>query len=231
MSKYTTLLFDADETLLDFSFAEAMAIKTVCTSFGIKYCEDVRNAYSKINLSLWKQLEKGLVTRDIIKIRRFEQFAEVVGSSASPAAMADCYIQALSQCGFIIEGADELCTALSEKYDMYIVTNGLAVVQKNRLQKCGLLPFFSGVFISEETGSQKPEKKFFEFVFEGIPEKDKSKICIIGDSMSSDILGGINAGIDTCFYCAEKTDMPYLPTYVAESYKDILKIFTETEKE
>lgn len=231
MSKYTTLLFDADETLLDFASAEAMAIKAVCDSFGIKYCDEIRNTYSKINLSLWKQLEKGLVTRDVIKIRRFEQFAEVMGITASPAAMADCYIKALSQGSMLIDGAKELCQALTEKYDMYIVTNGLAVVQKSRLKKCGLLPYFSRVFISEETGSQKPERKFFDFIFEGIPEKDKSKICIIGDSMSSDILGGINAGIDTCFYSPEKTNMPYLPTYVAKSYGDIIEIFTETEKE
>ena len=225
MSRYTTLLFDADETLLDFPLAESTAIKSVCEKFGIKYSQDIFRTYSGINLALWKQFEKGLVTRDIIKIRRFEQFAEVIGTSASPKEMADFYITALSLCATPLDGAEELCRELSDKYDMYIVTNGLTPVQKSRLKKCGLLPFFKGVFISEETGSQKPEKAFFDFVFRRIPEKDTSKICIIGDSMSSDILGGINAGIDTCFYNPSNKPIIYQPTYTAKTYGDISKIF------
>lgn len=229
MRRYTTLLLDADETLLDFTAAETVAIKTVCEQFDIEFNEEIRKTYSKINLSLWKQLEKGLVTREIIKIRRFEQFAELVGSCAPPAQMADCYIKALSKCGMTLSGANKLCATLSQKYDMYIVTNGLAVVQNSRLKACGLLPYFKGIFISEEMGSQKPEKLFFDLVFNNIPEKDKTKICIIGDSMTSDILGGINAGIDTCFYSPCDSDLLYKPTYIAKSYDDIIKIFTETE--
>lgn len=225
MSQYSTLLFDADETLLDFPFAENSAIKSVCDKFGIKYNQDIFHTYSNINLALWKQFEKGIVTRDVIKIRRFEQFAEVVGTSASPKEMADYYVTSLSLFGKTLDGAEDLCRKLSSKYDMYIVTNGLAPVQKSRLNKCGLLPFFKGVFISEETGSQKPEKAFFDFVFDRITEKDTSKICIIGDSMTSDILGGINAGIDTCFYNPLNKPIIYSPTYTAKNYGDISKIF------
>jgi 2-haloacid dehalogenase len=230
MRKYTTLLLDADDTLLDFHKAEAMAIETVCENFGIKYNEEVRQTYSEINAKLWRRLEKGEITRDVIKIRRFEEFAEITKNTASPFDMAQCYINALSKGGYLINGAKELCQELSKKYSLYIVTNGIATVQKSRLKLCGLLPYFNGVFISEEAGSQKPDKKFFDFVFNTIPEKDRSKVCIIGDSMSSDILGGLNAGIDTCYFCRNIADNLYTPTYSAQKYEDVKKIFLETEQ-
>lgn len=225
MNKYTTLLFDADETLLDFISAEAMAIHSVCNDFSIPYSEELRRLYSGINAALWKQLEKGLVTRDIIKIRRFEQLLEATSISADPKRISDAYAEALSHYGMVLNGAIELCQTLSPHFDMYIVTNGTAHIQRRRLAVSGLLPYFSGVFISEDVGSQKPEKKFFDHVFANIPEKNKEKICIIGDSMSSDILGGINAGIDTCYYAPETANKVYTPTYTAKSYADILKIF------
>lgn len=223
--RYTTLLIDADDTLLDFHKAEAAAIKAVCDRFGIDYCEEVRRTYSQINDSLWKQFEKGLVTRDIIKLRRFKQFAEYTGSSAPAQQMSDCYIEALSRQGALLEGAEELCRRLSEKYDLYIITNGLAPVQNGRLKRCGLLPFFKDIFISEEVGGQKPDKTFFDAVLARLDEKDKGRICIIGDSMSSDILGGINSGIDTCFYDPAGKKQIYKPTWRAESYEEILKLF------
>lgn len=225
MKKYTTILFDADETLLDFPAAEKASIQKVCEKFGIAYSEEVRSTFSTINIALWKKLEKGLVTRDIIKIRRFEEFAEHFMLNADPKEMAAYYVDMLSTFAFLLSGADKLCQKLSTEYKLYMVTNGIATVQKSRLAKSGLLPFFSGVFISEEVGSQKPEKKFFDFVFENIPEKDKEKIIIVGDSMSSDILGGINAGIDTCFYNPDGKEETYTPTYTAKSFDELEKIF------
>lgn len=225
MKKYTTLLFDADETLLDFPAAEKASLKKVCEKFGIAYSEEIRKTFSDINLALWKQLEKGLITRDLIKSRRFEQFADTLGISADPKEMAPFYVSNLAECAFLLDGADALCKKLSLDYDLYIVTNGIASVQKKRLAKSGLLPYFKSVFISEEVGSQKPEKKFFDYIFESIPEKNKSKTIIIGDSMSSDILGGINAGIDTCFFNPWGREEIYTPTYTAKSFEELENIF------
>lgn len=225
MSKYTTILFDADETLLDFPAAEKASLMRVCEKFSICYSEDVRSTFSSINLALWKKLEKGLITRDLIKIRRFEQFAEVLGIAADPKEMAVYYVESLTSFAFLLPGAEELCKTLSEKYDLYIVTNGITSVQKGRLAKSGLLPFFKGVFISEETGSQKPHKEFFDYVLANINEPDKNKVIIIGDSMSSDILGGINAGIDTCYFNPWGREETYTPTFRAESFEDIKNIF------
>lgn len=225
MRKYTTLLFDADETLLDFPASEKAALKGVFEAFGIQYSEELRSTFSKINSALWKQLEKGLITRDVIRIRRFEQFCEATCVSAEPKDMSELYVKLLGQSCFVYEGAKELCKKLSEKYELYIVTNGIGTVQQSRLAKSGLLPYFKDVFVSEKIGSQKPEKKFFDFVFENISEKDKSKVVIVGDSMSSDILGGINAGIDTCFFNPLGREEVYSPTYAVKSFKELENIF------
>lgn len=225
MSKYTTLLFDADETLLDFPAAEKAALSTVCKKFGIEFNEEIRETFSRINLALWKQLEKGLVTRDIIRIRRFEQFAEHFGIKADPGDMAVYYVECLSTFAFLLPGAEEVCQKLSLNHNLYIITNGIGTVQQQRLKKSGLLPYFKGVFISEEIGSQKPSREFFNHVLSHVEEKDKSKICVVGDSMTSDILGGINAGLDTCFYNPWGREEIYKPTYTANGFDELLGIF------
>ncbi len=225
MTKYTTLLLDADETLLDFKFAEHFAIKTVCEKHGIPFDDTVAACYSKINQNLWEMLEKGLVTRDQIKLRRFEEFAAVQKSNANPQDMAQDYILALSSCGKTLEGADKLLLDLSQKYRLYIVTNGITFVQERRLAASGLLPYFNDIFISEKFGSAKPKREFFEKIFALIPEKDLSKMCIIGDSLSSDIQGGINAGIDTCYLSKNTENLAVCPTYTAKDYTQIREIF------
>ena len=225
MSKYTTLLFDADETLLDFPASEKAALKGVLEHFGFQYSEELRTTFSKINSALWKKLEKGLISRDIIRIRRFEEFVEAASLSADPSKMSALYVEKLGGSCFVLDGAKELCEELSKKYKLYIVTNGIGTVQQSRLKLSGLLPYFSGVFISEEIGSQKPDKKFFNHVFENLPEKDKAKVAIIGDSMTSDILGGINAGIDTCFFNPWGREEIYKPTYTALSFEELKNIF------
>lgn len=225
MKKYTTLLFDADNTLLDFTLAEKNAIKNTCNSYGIAYTDEIGRLYSAINDSLWKQFEKGEIERAEIKIERFRRLTERMGMAVSPEKMAQTYIKELSLQAPLMEGAEEMLQKLKAQYDMYIVTNGNAPVQRSRLAISGLLKFFGKVFISEEMGAQKPKKEFFDKVIEQIPEKDRTKICIIGDSMSSDIQGGINAGLDTCWFKKYETKELFKPTYRAESFEEILKIF------
>ncbi len=223
--KYTTLLFDADNTLLDFFAAEARAIEITCNHFSIPFSLEVGKIYSQINDSFWKKFEKGEIKREEISIGRFAKFVETMNSDADPLALSEFYIEELSNGNMIIEGADKLCETLSKKYDMYIVTNGHASVQKRRFGTSPLPKYFKKSFISEEIGFKKPQKEYFDIVFKELPEKDKSKICIIGDSMSSDILGGINAGIDTCFYNRFNSPKIYEPTYEVENFDEMLKIF------
>ncbi|MBO5200091.1 MAG: YjjG family noncanonical pyrimidine nucleotidase [Clostridia bacterium] len=227
MKKYTTLLLDADNTLLDFYAAEAAAIEKTCLRFGIPFSAEVASLYSAINDSMWKMLEKGEITRDLLKVRRFEKFIKQMGATADPKEVAAFYEDSLAQGAILLPGADALCKRLSQHYELYIVTNGLKNVQRRRFAACGLAPYFKDVFISEEFGSQKPEKAFFDGVFAKLAEKDKTKVCIIGDSMSSDILGGINAGIDTCWFCKDGGAETYTPTYKAADFDELLRLFIQ----
>lgn len=216
---------DADNTLLDFYAAEAAAIEKTCRHFSVYFSPEVAALYSAVNDSMWKRLEKGEITRDILKVKRFEEFLAAMKSSADPQEVAVFYEASLAEGAILLEGADALCRELAGRYDLYIVTNGLKNVQRKRFAACGLAPYFKDVFISEDFGSQKPEKTFFDGVFAKIAEKDKTKVCIVGDSMSSDILGGINAGIDTCWFCKYGGEETYTPTYKAENFEALLKIF------
>ncbi len=225
MKDYSTLLFDADNTLMDFYAAEEEGIKNTCLAFGIEYIKQTGELYSKINDGFWKRFEKGEIKREEIKVGRFREFIKTLGLNLSPKEMSQRYIEELSCGKMLLDGALDTCRRLSEKYAMYIVTNGNAYVQRRRFDGCGLEPFFKDVFISEELGAKKPDKQFFLKVFEEIEEKDTSRICIIGDSMSSDILGGINAGIDTCFFNRYDTQRLYEPTYEVKNFTEMEKLF------
>lgn len=225
MKKYTTLLLDADNTLMDFYAAEEQGIKNTCLAFNIKYDEDIGKLYSDINDGFWKRFEKGEIKRKEIKIGRFREFIKAVGANADPKEMADRYIEELSKGKMLLEGAAECSRKLSEKYTLYIVTNGNSYVQKRRFAGCGLEPYFKAVFISEDMGAKKPDKAFFDKVFSLISEKNRDKICIIGDSMSSDIKGGINAGIDTCFFNISNQNKIYEPTFEVKNFKELEELF------
>lgn len=227
MQKYTTLLFDADNTLMDFYAAEAAAIKNTCISYGIDFDTATGELYSQINDGFWKRFEKGEIKREEIKVGRFREFVRQIGADIVPEEIAARYIEELAGGKMLLDGALDICRRLSRIYDMYIVTNGNSYVQKKRFSGCGLEPYFKDVFISEDMGAKKPDKAYFDKVLERVEEKDLSRICIIGDSMSSDILGGINAGIDTCFFnrCGEVR--LYEPTYEVKSFEEMEKLFYE----
>lgn len=201
--KYTTILFDADNTLLDFDKDEDEALKKVMRDYHLPITEENCNEYKKINSALWKRFEKGEITKMDIKTTRFKTFLGFMGITEGFDAFEvnEAYLAYLTQGGNTIDGAVEVCKALKEKgYDLYIVTNGIANTQANRLKRSGLLPCFSKVFVSETVGFQKPMKEFFHSVLGGVKEKDKSKIIVIGDSLSSDIKGAQNAGLDYIWY-------------------------------
>ena len=227
MTKYTTLLFDADNTLMDFYAAEEAGIRNTCFSFGIDCPEETGRLYSAINDSFWKRFEKGEIKREDIKVGRFEEFLNAIVSDIDPEKMATRYIEELAAGKMLLNGALPLCQKLSQKYNMYIVTNGSSYVQKKRFFGSGLEPYFKKIFISEDMGAKKPDKAYFDKVLAEVSEKDRSKICIIGDSMSSDILGGINAGIDTCFFNRNGAEKLYEPTYEVTSFEEMEKLFYE----
>lgn len=201
--KYTTILFDADDTLLDFKKAEHCALVKVLTLFNIPATKEVTDRYSQINSSLWREFEDGKITKEDIKNERYTRLFAEFGFTCEVTTrqVNDTYLEFLGEGGFLIDGAFEFCKKLkNEGYKLYIITNGVAHTQANRLNKSGLSAFFDDVFVSETVGSQKPLPEFFNHVFSVLDEKDKSKILVVGDSLGSDIQGANNVGLDCVWF-------------------------------
>ncbi len=192
--------FDLDDTLFDFHAAEHRAVSLTLTHFGIAPTEEMCALYSKLNLEQWKRLEKGEITRTEVKINRFARFFEQTGLAVIPEDAAKFYETRLSEGYFFMPGALELIQSLYGRYRLYIVTNGTARVQQGRIADAGIEKYFDGIFISELIGADKPSKAFFEACFEKIPDFHKEKTVLVGDSLSSDIRGGKNAGLFTVWY-------------------------------
>ncbi len=222
--KYTTLLFDSDNTLLDFSLSEQNALKQAMSELDLTYCSDYGKIYAAINDEFWKAFEKGEIEKKDIYVGRFKRFLGVCGVTADAVQLAHTYERCLSQQFYMLDGAYELIKNLAKSYSIYIVTNGNRDIQYSRLKGSGLLDIVDGVFVSEVVGYPKPDKRYFDYVFQNITEKDKSKILIIGDSQSSDILGGINAGVDTCWYNRSDDQAEYISTYRIKSISDIYNV-------
>lgn len=196
--KYNILLFDADDTLLDFGKSEKTSIKYVFAQNGIPVNDETVALYSNINEALWKKLEKGEISRERLTVQRFAEFLKAVDIQGNAEQMNRQYLSRLKECAFLMQGAEELCATLSQEYRLFIITNGIAEVQKSRLNLSGIERYIEKSFISEELGFQKPQAEFFNAVFEYLGDFDKKDILVIGDSVTSDIAGGINAGLDTC---------------------------------
>lgn len=223
---YRIALFDADNTLLDFTRAEHDALCACLAARGLPTDEATVSSYSAINDGHWKRLELGLTTRDRLKTERFEDFFSSMGYEGDPVLMARDYEATLGKQTCILDGALELIQALYGKCALYIVTNGITAVQQSRFGGCALAPYFDRSFISEQIGCAKPEKRFFDLVAAEIPGFDPREVLVIGDSLSSDIQGGINAGLDTCWFNPKgkpaPADMPI--TYTVSRLSEIKAI-------
>jgi len=197
---YDILLFDADRTLLDFDKSEFMALKQVFQEYKIEFNDARHCKYAKINQTLWDQHELGLISRDRLIYKRFEDFLESENINIDSIEIEERYQFLLSENAYIFDGVLELIKDLSLKYDVYIVTNGVKDTQIKRLAATGIEKYVKDIFISDVIGYQKPSKEYFDIVFSKISNFQKTKALIIGDSLTSDIKGGNNAGIDTCWY-------------------------------
>lgn len=231
--KYTTILFDADGTLFDFLHAEKEALCETFSSFGIDLDEERISSYSEINDGLWKALERGEIEKEVLRYKRFELFCKKHELNCDTAKISSLYTQNLSTKGHLIDGADDLCRNLYGKAKLYIVTNGIGFVQKGRMAKSGISKYFETTFISEEIGCEKPDVKYFDHVSEHIDGFNKNSTLIVGDSLTSDIKGGILFGIDTCWYNPKNKAVPdgMNITYVTGNFNEIYDvIMNESEK-
>jgi 2-haloacid dehalogenase len=213
-----TVLFDLDDTVLDFHLSEKKAIAKTFIDLDIPHDETLLKRYSEINLSRWKLLEKGEITREEVLLSRFQILFSEIGKDLSPFDANDLYRNHLSEGYDYIEGAEEMLNTVCKDYCLYIVSNGSTIVQEKRIRGSGVGKYFKGIFISEKIGYNKPDVKFFDYCFSRIPGFQKDTAIIIGDSPSSDILGGKNAGIKTCRFNpkGEKGDADFLVQSLSE---------------
>ena len=191
------LFLDLDDTILDFHKAERIAISKTIREFGVEPTEEILDLYHGINKWHWEQLEQGKLTRAEVLVNRFGVLFERLGQEVDAPKCAKTYEYNLSQGHWFLPGAEEAVDALSKKYRLFLASNGTAVVQKGRMTSANLYRFFETVFVSQEIGHNKPSKEYFDACFAQIPGFDREKAMIVGDSLSSDIKGGINAGIKT----------------------------------
>lgn len=227
LSKFTTVFVDADETLYDFHKGEREALKNTLSELGIEWNPKFGEIYKEENQKIWLVYECNEITRDEMKVKRFENFFAKSGLKVNTPleAVNDTYISYLSQCGYLFDGAYDFVNNLKSLAKVYITTNGLAKTQNNRFRISGLDKVVDGIFISEVIGCNKPSREYFEYIFKQLNITDKSKVIILGDSLTSDMQGGKNAGITTCLYdpkCRVKENN--LCDYIINNFYDFFEI-------
>ncbi len=198
---YKFIFLDLDDTILDFHKAERIALSRALREMGIDVTEAILARYSEINRAQWELLQTGELTRPEVLVRRFRLLYEELGIEASAGRTQSVYEQYLSEGHYFLPGAEELLRELAARgCRLFLASNGNKNVQKGRLASAGIAPLFEGIFISEDIGAVKPERAYFDACFAAIPDLNKEEAIMLGDSLTSDILGGINAGIATCHY-------------------------------
>lgn len=223
---YSTLLLDADETLLDFAAAEKKALFLTMQSLGYSISKEEHRLYSEINDAQWKKLERGETTKPVLTVERFSLFLSELGIVADAKEVNRQYTDNLSLGSDLIDGAMDFLEIVKEHFSLYMITNGTAHVQIKRLAAARIDRFFSETFISEAIGFAKPKKEYFTYVLSHIEEQNPKKVLVIGDSLTSDIAGGQNAGLDTCWFNRynKKCTLPMPPTMEAKNYTELLKL-------
>lgn len=227
MIKYELLLFDLDDTLMDFSKDEKVAFRYAFENIGKQYTDDVLEEYKKINDIVWRELEIGeLKTVKDLYEKRCKMFFEIYNIKATTDSFNKLLDEGFQKSGTLFSNVEHVLKKLKQRYKLGIITNGPKSQQYIRLKNTGIYEYFSYIFISEEVGYNKPDIKFFEYVLRKIEEKDKSKILIVGDSLTSDIQGGNNCDLKTCWYNRklENNKLSIKPDYEIKNLEELLDI-------
>jgi HAD hydrolase, TIGR02254 family len=217
------VLFDLDDTLFDFHKAEKIALTKTLVHFGIDPTEETLALYSTINAAHWKRLELGEISREEVKVGRYRELFKTIGVECDSVKATAYYESMLAIGHYFMPGAPELLEELYRKYRLYIVSNGTAKVQEGRIGSSGIAKYMDGIFISQILGANKPDKQFFDICFAEIPDFSLSETVIIGDSLSSDIKGGINAGITTVWFNPKRieNDNNIKPDYTIKELSEV----------
>lgn len=200
---YPYILFDADDTLFDYAKAESYALTHTLEHEGIDCTDEIMLAYQEINQQLWREFEQGNIKLASLRTERFARLIRDLGLSVRSDVefVSEYYLKLLGEGAFLIEGAVDISKYLIDSgIQLAIITNGIKKVQMSRIGKSELAGMFAEIIVSEDTGYQKPHPGIFDYAFAKLRIKDKNRVLIIGDSLTSDIKGGIDYGIDTCWF-------------------------------
>ena len=230
MAKYYCVLFDADNTLLNFDAAETKALAETLVNYGIEPDAETVQTYREINSELWKQLEKGQIRREKLMSERFTRFLKAIDAAGNGAEMNRFYLEQLSTHPDLMSAnVLDVLKELSEVATLAIVTNGFDRVQSRRVQESGLLNYIEDVFVSEKLDSEKPNRKIFDAALRSLGVENREHVLMVGDSLSSDIQGGINAGLDTCWFNPNHAENPgkVCPTYEISNLEELYPLVME----
>ena len=205
-TRYDIILMDADETLFDYVKSARASLNATLTKYAIPHDDSTWDTYRELNNALWRKFERGEITKPKLQTERFDALFEVLGAKVDSADFNRDYMLGLAEGGYALPGAEELCQALYPHVKLYIITNGFQFTQERRIERSPLKPYITKMYISEQIGAQKPQKEFFDAVLADLGEVDRSRILVFGDSLTSDMQGGVNAGLDTCWYNPEGKD-------------------------
>ncbi len=227
------LFLDLDDTILDFHKAERLAIAKTLTAFDLEPTEEILTRYHDINLMHWQMLERGELTRPQVLTGRFRMLFEELGRQVDAQAVARVYEKNLGIGHYFLPGALEAVQTLQKSYRLFLASNGTATVQHSRLTSAGLYPYFEKVFVSQELGYNKPAKEFFDACAAQIPSYAPEKALMVGDSLSSDILGGIHAGMPTCWVNPHHKPHPenITPDYQIEALSQLPELLQKINRE
>lgn len=234
MAKYTCILLDVDNTLLDFNAAERQALVETLQNFSLPSDSETCDVYRKVNRGLWDALAKGEITKNKLLAVRFERFLKELGQpdTGNSVQINDFYEDQLSQHAEVISGALDALRELSEVATLATVSNGTFKVQQPRIKASGIEEYLDGVFISEKMGVAKPAAKFFELVLRELGITNRERVLVVGDDLLADIKGGQNAGLDTCWinFDEEENTGSIRPKYTVASFEELYRIVMEPEE-
>ena len=220
------LLIDLDNTLIDFNECARHSIINAFDELGFTYTEKVFETFICENVKIWKRLEKGEIPKPQLRANRWNIILGKLGIDFDGTVIEEMFENGVARGAYPVDGAYDLLDYLYGKYQMYIVSNGFRFVQESRLKIGDFEKYFDGVFVSEDIGIPKPAKEFFDYCFESLNNPSKSEIMLIGDSISADITGGINYGLDTIWFNKNNEPLPenIAPTYTVRSLEEIKNI-------
>lgn len=205
MSNFRHLFFDLDNTILDFSHASHLAFKEMLNHFGHAESPEVYEIYNEGNHKVWKDFEDGKINAMQLRAERFDLLLNKMEWSGQGLEWNKIYIDCIVRNTKYVDGALDVVSNLAEKYSIHIVTNGLKEAQRPRIKTSELESFLASITVSDEIGIAKPHYDFFKVAMQNARLDDKSKVLMIGDSYRSDIKGGVNFGLQTCWFNHDKT--------------------------